>query len=257
MITADSLKQEYMDWMNKQIKIHDNEDFIEIQTPFVDMHHDYISLIFTKLNNSFKLSDDGYIIDELDQMGVSLNQKGKRYDFFEMTLKTFGINFSKSTGELYVEFKSLREFPERQHRLIQCILKVIDMLLTTREKTISFFTEDIENFFIENNVLYNEGPSYMGKSSVSQVFDFALPKSKKSYPKLIKAVNKPSAQSYKDPLFSFIDIQDFKSDHEFLVLANDTETKISDKFIEPFNNYNIKVLRWTDRKNWVDNLKVI
>jgi Domain of unknown function DUF1828 len=47
------------------------------------MHHDYISLTFTKLNNSFKLSDDGYIIDELDQMGVSLNQKGKRYDFFK------------------------------------------------------------------------------------------------------------------------------------------------------------------------------
>ncbi|WP_425441469.1 DUF1829 domain-containing protein [Salinibacillus kushneri] len=46
----------------------------------------------------------------------------------------------------------------------------------------------------------------------------------------MQAVNNPTSESDKDPLFSFIDVQETKSGYSFLVLANDTNVEISDKF---------------------------
>ncbi|OIJ17399.1 hypothetical protein BKP37_02530 [Anaerobacillus alkalilacustris] len=81
-----------------------------------------------------------------------------------------------------------------------------------------------------------ESAGFIGKSGRSQTFDFALPRTRKVKPKLIKAINNPTSESYKDPLLSFIDVQETKSDHVFLVLANDTNIVISDKFIQSLEN---------------------
>ncbi|MDY0396820.1 DUF1828 domain-containing protein [Virgibacillus halophilus] len=114
---------------------------------FVDLHHDYISLFFTKTGNGFKISDDGFIMDELSSLNVDIKGSKKRKHFFASTLKIFGVNYDENTSELYLNFNTINQYPEMQQRLIQCMLRVSDMLLTSRNKVISFFTEDISNFF--------------------------------------------------------------------------------------------------------------
>lgn len=251
----DQLKKEYLEWTQNKIKLEQVEDFIEITTPFVDMNHDFISLFFKVEENGYKLSDDGYIIDELSILGIDIDTSAKRKDYFKMTLKIFGIEYNNKTSELFVRFNSLSEYPETQHRLIQCLMRVSDMLITSRNKVISFFTEDITNFFLEKEVFFNESPSYLGKSGRNNTFDFALAKSKKTTPKLIKAVNRPTSDAYRGPLLTFVDIQENKSDHKFIVLANDSNVEISKKFIEPLENYGVSVLPWSDRENWINDLK--
>lgn len=251
----DQLKQEYLEWTQKKLKFERNDGFVEIVTPFVDMHHDYVSLFCSKESNGYKLSDDGYLINELNDLGVDVTKSSKRNQFFTMTLNIFGISFDSSTSELYVKFHTLSEYPERQQRLIQCVMRVSDMLLTSRNRVISFFTEDIANYFLENDVFFNESASFIGRSGRGQTFDFALPRTKRVKPKLIKAINNPTSESYKDPLLSFIDVQETKSDHGFLVVANDTNIAISDKFVQSLENYNIKVLPWSDRNKWVEEIK--
>ncbi|WP_165763794.1 DUF1829 domain-containing protein [Halalkalibacter urbisdiaboli] len=251
----DQLKQEYLEWTQQKLKFEKNDGFVEIVTPFVDMNHDYISLFCSKESNGYKLSDDGYIIDELIDLGVDVKKSSKRNQFFNMTLNIFGINFDSSSLELYVTFNNLNEYPEKQQRLIQCIMRVSDMLLTSRNRVISFFTEDIARYFLDNDVFFNESASFIGKSGRSQTFDFALPRTKKVNPKLIKAINNPTSESYKDPLLAFIDVQETKSDHGFYVLANDSNVVISDKFVQSLENYDIKVLPWSNRDEWVEEIK--
>lgn len=251
----DQLRKEYLDWTKQKIDFVKNGDFIEILTPFVDMHHDHISLFLSELNGSLTLSDDGYIVDELDTLGINVTSKGKRNDFFKMTLKIFGISYQPETKELFVKLNNLREYPEKQHRLVQCIIRVSDMLITSRNQVSNFFLEDIEDYFLNKEVFYNETTSYIGQSGNSQSFDFVLPKSKKTIPKLIKAVNNPIRSAYKEPLIAFVDVREVKSDHEFVVLANDTTKKISEEFQQSLNNYNIEVLAWSKRDEWISKLK--
>ncbi|HLS08003.1 DUF1828 domain-containing protein [Lentibacillus sp.] len=251
----DQLKKEYLEWTQQRIRLEESNEFVEIITPFVDMHHDYISLFFINESEKYKLTDDGYVIDELESLGVDVGTSQKRNQFFKSTLNVFGINFDKATSELYVEFNNLSEYPEAQQRLIQCVMRVSDMMLTSRNRIISFFTEDIANFFLDKDVFFNESPSFIGRSGRNQTFEFALPKSKKVKPKLIKAVNNPTPDAFRDPLLAFIDVQQTKSDHGFIVLANDVNAELSSQFVEPLKNYNINVLPWSDRENWVNDLK--
>lgn len=251
----DRLKKEYMEWAQKQIKLDQYDDFIEITTPYVDMNHDFISLFLSKQGDHYRLTDDGYIMDELSTLGIDIEKSEKRNHFFRRTLNIFGVSYNSSTFELYVTFHSIKEYPEMQQRLIQCLIRVSDMLLTSRNRVISFFIEEVSEFFLDREVPFNDSVSYIGKTGRSQTFDFALPKSKKCAPKLIKAVNNPTSDAYREPLFAFMDVQESKKDHQFLVLANDTNSKMSDRFTEPFQNYNIHVLEWSKRDTWIKTLK--
>lgn len=251
------LKKVYDEWNQKRLVLEDFKDFIEITTPFVDMNHDYIQLYLTRDSQKYKITDDGYVINELDIMGINIRSSEKRKAFFNMTLKIFGVNYNDKTDELFVLFDNINDYPELQHRLIQCILRISDMLLTSRNTVISIFTEEVAAFFDKNDVFYTDGLSFIGVSGKAQNFDFILPRSKNKKEKLIKAINTPSADNYMGPLFSWIDVKDTRNKSDFIILANDTNTSIKESFIGPFNNYHVQVLEWSKREQWVDELKII
>ncbi|HHY74094.1 MAG TPA: DUF1829 domain-containing protein [Bacillus bacterium] len=253
----DQLKMLYNEWNQKKIEFEDFSSFIEITTPFVDMHHDYIQLFLTKENNTFIISDDGHILNELEMLGIDVKKTQKRKEFLYICLKTFGVKIDHATNELFVSFENLIEYPEWQHRLIQCLLRISDMLLTSRNTVISIFTEEIENFFLDKGVLFNEGPSYTGLSGKTQHFDFSLPRSKTRNEKLIRAINVPSADSYVSPLFAWMDIKDVRKNSEFIVIANDTKKRLTKSFLEPFHNYSVDVFKWSEKEEWVENLKTV
>ncbi|SET50237.1 protein of unknown function DUF1828 [Salinibacillus kushneri] len=73
------------------------------------MNPDYISLSVSQVDNGYKLSDDGYIIDEITNLDVRIDFL--RREFFDTTLKIFGVNYDRKTEELYVKFKEVREYP--------------------------------------------------------------------------------------------------------------------------------------------------
>ncbi|MCA0970831.1 DUF1829 domain-containing protein [Halobacillus litoralis] len=249
------MQKEYVKWANQSIEWVEEKDFIEITTPFVDMHHDVISLFVSKENGSFRISDDGYIVDELEDLGVDLASSQRRKEYFTMLTKTFGVKFHSKTKELYIDFDELSEYPAMQQRLVQCLIKASDMLLSTRNQVLNFFTEDISAFFEEAEIPYENQVSYMGRSGNHVNFDFVVPKFKKQTPKLIKAVNNPTSEQYKEPLLSFIDVQTTKSDYGFYVLANDLNVNVSDKFKTSLENYNIHVLPWSEKEEWIQKLK--
>lgn len=252
----DNLKKVYDEWNQKKLILENFDGFIEITTPFVDTHHDFIQLFLTiEGEKKFKITDDGYTLNELEMLGIDIKNSKKRNDFFKTTLKTFGVSFDEKSDELYVSFNNVNNYPETQHRLIQCMLRISDMLLTSRNTVISIFTEEIALFFEENNVLFIDGSNFIGTSGKPQNFDFVLPRSKKNSERLIKAINAPASENYRDSLFSWIDVKDVRKKAEFVVLANDTNKPISENFLSPFRNYSVEVLAWSERKKWIEKLK--
>lgn len=253
----EDLKNLYDSWNSKQLQLIDHKDFVEITTPFVDMHHDPLQLVFYKKDDYFKISDDGYIINELEMLGVDVNATIKRKNFFNSTLKIFGVQYNKNDQELSITFDSLADYPKKQNNLIQCILRISDMLLTARNTVVGVFAEEVAAFFEEHEVFYSDDVGYTGKTGNYQSFDFVIPKMKSRPEQIIKAINNPISDNYKIPLLSFIDISEVRSNSNFVVLANDLNSPISDKFITPLKNYEIEVLAWSERERWVNQLKVI
>ncbi|MCM3756516.1 DUF1828 domain-containing protein [Sporosarcina aquimarina] len=64
------------------MKLEDFNDFIEITTPFVDMNHDHSLLYFShKKDGTNKITDDRYILQELDMLGVKIDNAKKEMTF--------------------------------------------------------------------------------------------------------------------------------------------------------------------------------
>lgn len=124
----DNLKKAYEAWNNQCLVLENFNGFIEVTTPFVDMHHDFIQLYFIKeSNNSFKITDDGHILNELAMLGIDIKNSQKRSDFFQTSFNLFGVKYNEKTNELFVAFSNVRDYPEQQDRLIQCLLRISSM----------------------------------------------------------------------------------------------------------------------------------
>lgn len=253
-IDINRLPEIYFEWATKNIQFKNTDNITVIETPFVDMYHDSIELYVEEVSNKYKISDDGYTMSELDTLGVSVKRSDKRRTFFEKTLRNFGVAYDEETLELFVIFNNLNQLPTIQFRLVQCLIQISDMLLTSREHVANLFIEDITNYFFDNDLTFDQNTGYTGKTGNTINFDFTFGRSKNSNAKAIKTVNRPKSTAYESPLMGIIDVRDSRENTDFFVLANDTED-ISSEFINSFTNYEIPVLRWTQREEWINKFK--
>ena len=203
------------------------------------------------------MTDDGYTLNELEMRGITIKNSKNRIAYFNSTLTIFGVSFDNITGELYMNIPSIDTIPQKQNNLLQCILRIFDMMLTSRNMVTNIFFEVIEEYFNEKDVIFTPNLGITGKSGNQQTFDFVIPHRKQIKEKLIYAVNSPSADNYKSALFPLIDVMESRTNADFFVLANDSDQPISPKFSDPIHNYDIQILEWSKRESWVNDLKVI
>ena len=105
-------------------------------------------------------------MDELDTLDLHLSDSKvtkNRASLFNKILLTFGVPLSQD-NELVVTFNKLEDFPEAQHRLVQAMLQVFDMLQTSRDKVFNFFVEDISEYFLDNEIQFSTRANCIGKT---------------------------------------------------------------------------------------------
>ncbi|HNS39610.1 MAG TPA: DUF1828 domain-containing protein, partial [Promineifilum sp.] len=82
---------EYLVWLRDKTAVKQIDDhWVEITTPFLDRHNDYLQIYARRENGSYLLTDDGYIIDDLEQSGCNLDTP-KRQAILRITLANLGV----------------------------------------------------------------------------------------------------------------------------------------------------------------------
>src|SRR5262245_15785892 len=84
------LLEAYHSWLKERSVLRQVDQWVEITTPYVDRHNDYIQIYAKRANGGFVLTDDGYTIEDLEQGGCKLESR-KRQDLLTMTLNGFGV----------------------------------------------------------------------------------------------------------------------------------------------------------------------
>ena len=118
-----NLLDDYHVWLKDKTVLNQIDQWVEITTPYLDRHNDYLQIYVKKTNERFLLTDDGYIIDDLKQSDCKLDSH-KRQELLKMTLNSFGVK--KDGNELQVQ-ASAESFASRKHNLLQAMLAVNDM----------------------------------------------------------------------------------------------------------------------------------
>jgi hypothetical protein len=94
--------------------------WLEITTPFVDRHNDYLQIYATQEHDRYLLTDDGYIIEDLEQSGYTLDTLQSK-TILETVLSGFGIH--RRETEL-MTYATAENFSARMHSLLQAMLTV-------------------------------------------------------------------------------------------------------------------------------------
>lgn len=246
MINVNALVDQYYYWLKDKTAIRQLEDYVEIKTPYLDRHNDYIMLYLKQENGHYILTDDGYTIDDLIQSGCSIDSP-KRQKILKITLNGFGVQIDK---DALIVKATPDNFSFKKHSLIQSILAVNDMFYLASATVSSLFFEDVKSWLDISDIRYTERVTFVGKSGYSRLFDFVVPKSKIAPERIIKTINNPKKSSADSIVLDWLDTRDIRPENsKAYAFINDYEREVSNSIIDALESYEIKPIKWTEREN--------
>lgn len=246
-----SLMDQYIEWLRGKTTLKQIDDWIEITTPYLDRHNDYLQIYARRKNGSYVLTDDGYILSDLEQSGCKL-ESPKRVALLHTTLNGFGVKLSGNTIEVEA---SKENFALKKHNLIQAMLAVNDMFYLASPMISSIFYEDVVAWLDQNEIRYITSVKFTGKSGLDHHFDFVIPKSKKQPDRFLQAINRPSRDEAMAAVFAWLDIKEMRtSDSKAFAILNDSEREISPPVKAVLERYRVKPFPWSRRDEAVQEL---
>lgn len=245
------LLDDYVVWLRDKTLSRTVADWVEITSPFLDRHNDYIQIYAKKSNGSYLLTDDGYTIADLAQSGCKLDSP-KRQQLLKMTLNGFGV---KLNGESLEVQASPENFALRKHNLVQAMLAVNDMFYLAAPMVSSFFYEDVVSWLDLKDIRYTPHVKLTGNSGFDHFFDFVIPKSRKQPERILKTINRPGRDTAESVAFSWIDTKEVRSaNSRIYALLNDTDMNVSSSVVDALKSYDVHPVVWSRRDEVVAEL---
>ena len=246
-----TLMDQYVAWLRSKTTLRQVADWIEITTPYLDRHNDYLQIYARRQNGNYILTDDGYVLDELELSGCKL-ESPKRLALLQMTLNGFGVKLVDGAMEVRA---SKDDFPMRKHNLVQAMLAVNDLFYLASPIVSSLFLEDVIAWLDENEIRYTPNVKFTGKSGYDNLFDFVIPKSKKQPERILQAINRPSRDEAGATAFAWIDTKEVRApDSRAYALLNDSERAVSSSVMDALQSYDVRPIPWSKRQAVVEEL---
>jgi len=247
----EKLLDDYLAWLRDKTTLRQVDNWVEITTPYLDRHNDYIQIYAKKENSGFVLTDDSYTIDDLEQCGCKLHSP-KRQDLLKMTLNGFGIQLQGSQLTVHA---STDNFALRKHNLLQAILAVNDMFYLATPVVESLFYEDVVAWLDVQEIRYTPGIKFPGKTGFDHHFDFVIPKSRRQPERIIQTINRPSRDKAQSVAFAWVDTKEVRPvDSRAYAFLNDNEQRVSPSVLDALKNYDVKPILWSKREEVRDEL---
>ncbi len=247
-----TLLDSYSSWIKDKTSLRAiNESWVEITTPFLDRHNDALQIYARRDNDGILLTDDSYIIHDLELSGCILGSR-KRQDLLKMTLGGFGVKLNEAALEVHA---SPETFPSRKHDLIQAMLAVNDLFYLAQPVIASLFYEDVVAWLDTHEVRYTPKVKFTGTSGFDNLFDFVIPKFRAQPERIVQAITRPDRNRAQAFIHMWTDTREVRSsESRAYAVLNDQDEPVSAEILDAFKNYAIKPVLWSNRAEAVSEL---
>ena len=236
----------YHAWLRDETALREIGQWVEITTPYLDRHNDYVQIYAREANGGFLLTDDGYTLNDLEQNGCKLDSS-KRRDLLRMTLNGFGVQQDDKALQVHA---SPDNFALRKHNLVQAILAVNDMFYLAAPLTANLFYEDVAAWLDVHDIRYTPRVKFTGKSGYDHLFDFVIPRSRRQPERILRAINRPNRDTAQAVIFSWNDTKERRAPESCAyAMLNDAEQTIAPAVMGAFRSYEAQPILWSQREN--------
>ena len=241
-----ALLDQYTAWLKDRTNLREINEWVEITTPYLDRHNDYLQIYARRENSGFLLTDDAEVIRDLEVSGCNLGTP-KRQELLKMTLNGFGVRLNNGALEVTA---SPDNFPLRKHSLIQAMLAVNDLFYLAEPIVKSLFYEDVVAWLDLAEIRYTPKVKFTGQSGYDHLFDFVIPKSQKYPERILQAITRPSRDTAQSFIFSWSDTRDVRpQDSSAFAFLNDAEQTVSSGVLDALRSYQIHPVPWSHRED--------
>jgi hypothetical protein len=243
------LVEEYAKWLKDKTILRQVADteWVEVTTPYLDRHNDYVQIYVKKQDDGFLLSDGGETVEDLQMSGCSLDGK-RRQDLLQMTLNGFGVKMERNALNVRA---SMQNFPMRKHNLVQAILAVNDLFYLAAPMVASLFLEDVKAWLELSAVRFVPNVKFSGASGYDHHFHFAIPAFENAPERILRVINRPNRETAESMAFAWFDTKDARASQEAMAFAilNDTEQPPMATVLDALRNYDIRPVLWSRRED--------
>ncbi len=242
-----SLLDRYWIWLRDRTTLREIGEWTEITTPYLDRHNDCIQIYAKRTDGGFLLTDDGYILDDLELSGCKIDSP-KRQALLKATLHGFGIRIDEREKALQVQ-ASESNFALKKHNLLQAMLAVNDLFYLTSSVVTSLFYEDVVTWLNLSEIRYTPDVKFTGRSGYDHLFQFVIPKSKSQPERILRTINRPSRDTAQAAAFSWIDTRDVRTpESRAYAILNDSERPVSGNVLTAVSSYDMRPIPWSERE---------
>jgi hypothetical protein len=248
------LLDDYAAWLKGKTTFRQVDQWVEITTPYLDRHNDYIQIYARKDDGGYTLTDDGYTIGDLEMTGCTLNSP-KRRELLNMTLNGFGVRL-EAEQRLEVH-ASPADFALRKHNLMQAILAVNDLFYLAEPVVTRLFFEDVVTWMDRHDIRYTQKAKFTGKTGYDHLFDFVIPgsKSRNQPERFLQVINQPNRDTAQKVAFSWIDTREVRSpDSRAYAILNDSQRKVPAAVLDALRQYDVRPITWSKHNEALEEL---
>jgi hypothetical protein len=252
MITEiQKLMDRYARWVRDKSQLREIGGSVEVTTPFLDRHNDYLQFYVKRSNGHLLLTDEGATIEDLRLSGCNL-ESPKRKGLLQVTLNGFGV-------QLETDALTTKATPEsfclKKHNLVQAMLAVNDLFYLATPTVASLFLEDVTSWLDVNSIRYVPSISFVGKTGYNHRFDFDIPRSNTRPERLLRAINRPDRDAAEAMVMAWVDTRETRPDgSEAYALLNDAEGRILTPVMDALTSYDVVPVPWSRREEFKDQL---
>lgn len=227
----------------KSSEVRINDHVSKISLPFLDALDDCTEIYIIKDNDKYTITDDGETLTNLKFNGVEINSQSRK-KILDRILSNYGVKVNDNNA-LYME-AMIDNLYLKKHMFLQCIAKINDMYVLSKNNIQSIFIDDVKNFLEKNKILNVPDYKIIGKSGLTSNYDFVVPKLDKRPMTLLRVINKVDRDKVKSIVFDWTDsIAATQDDLQLLVIYNDAENKIKEENVNALKTYGIRSCAWT------------
>lgn len=224
---------------------------LRLLTPFLYPNGDYIELYLEETPAGLYLTDLGEVLGYLSDHGLTFRQSPKRQKTLNDILLTHGVEQFK--GELRIRLDTApRDLAWTIVRLGQSAVQVAALVYTLRLGALATFREEVEEFWIEANVVYETNHRVVGGSGEVHMVDFYLPRRR---PALVETLSS-GMSGYASTLTSQViriwhDILRVDGRFAYLSVLDDAADVWRPEWIDQMAQFS-EVIVWSERDRLLD-----
>lgn len=250
MVEMNKLMDDYLKWLKSETTIEKKDGYHTITIPYTDSNNDYIQIYSTICGEKITLTDDGYVLSNLQIAGITLSPR--RMDSIQKICNNYSVKLRDN--EIYSE-TSIEKFSQNLHLFIQAMMKIDDMYLTSVGRALSYFLDDVISYFDNKEIYYTQDIKVSGKSGLIHSYDFSFQKNKFHHHRFCVAMNNASRNNAERSLFAWDDTKSSRNDNSELIILINSDNKIEKGVLDTFNAYDIKTVLWNNIENYIDVFK--